>query len=137
MVIAGIGLIPAIKIMPPAEPIHVSIPDRVVAPPRFYLQATKSPAGPASVLIGGVEWGMPLESDGDLAVVGSTSDTYRTILDEGGPIAGRQALLSPDGRKVARHAYSDGDLRITDLTTGAEKTYFHRWVRQRSGGLVA
>lgn len=55
-----------------------SIPSRITAPPMFQPSVKSQAAGSASVLFGGIGWQHPLDldhdHDGDLALVGSTSD---------------------------------------------------------------
>ncbi|GIF46362.1 hypothetical protein DFJ67_4981 [Asanoa ferruginea] len=90
-----------------------SLPDRVGAPHWGTASVTSSPAGPAGVVFGAPTWWLT-GSKGVLAVIGAGRDDYRVTqhLDDHYHFAGEQAVLSPDGRRLA----SVG--RVTDLETG-------------------
>jgi hypothetical protein len=100
------------------SPAGPALPDRIGSPGAFSASVTHSPPGPASVMF--TERSGVL-TDGDrLVVVGTANDTYRT-LSTSRAAAGRTALLSPDGGRIA---YSTGlDIIIADLHTGALKTF--------------
>src|SRR5262249_30088571 len=77
------------------------------------------PMGPASVLFGGegLRRTFTLEDEGDLGLVGATSDAYRIIYAGYEAHAGRDVLLSPDGTKVALQSGIEGGPSILDLRT--------------------
>ncbi|MEV6964001.1 hypothetical protein AB0M47_02720 [Hamadaea sp. NPDC051192] len=103
-----------------------SIPDRLAFPPAFWPSVTGSPAGPASVLFGGQGFAPDhperlLENEGDLAVVGATSDVYRMLRVTGYEThAGEDVLLSPDGRSLALPSGITGTPSLLDLSTGGK-----------------
>ncbi|GIF63328.1 hypothetical protein Ais01nite_13630 [Asanoa ishikariensis] len=98
----------------PAAPLGIgpSLPDRVGAPHWGTSSVTSSPVGAASVVFGAPAWWIS-GSKGVLAVVGANRDDYRLTdqLDDYHH-AGEQAVLSPDGTRLATVG------RVTDLGTG-------------------
>ncbi|NUO58574.1 MAG: hypothetical protein HOV71_27705 [Hamadaea sp.] len=102
-----------------------SIPDRLAFPPAFWPSVTGSPPGPASVLFGGTGFAADrplrlLDNEGDLAVVGATSDVYRMMRVGFEVHAGEEVLLSPDGNSLAVPSSFDLRAGILDLSTGEE-----------------
>ncbi|WP_203707364.1 hypothetical protein [Asanoa iriomotensis] len=89
-----------------------SLPDRVGAPHWGTASVDSSPAGAASVVFGAPSWWLT-GSKGVLAVVGASDDSYR-LTDELGDLlyAGEQAILSPDGSRLATVGL------VTDLNKG-------------------
>jgi hypothetical protein len=110
-----------------------AVPAKVVLPWMWQATVQMDPPGPASLLFGGDSIGLRgtdlIDSEGKLAVVGRGGD-YRMLLYSGwdSVAAGEDALLSPDGTRVA-HPYVldsglDGEgLVVTDLTTGRSRQY--------------
>ena len=98
---------------PAAPGLVVSLPDRLGTPLWGGLSVEDSPAGAASVVFGARNWWFD-SSVGDLAVVGARTDTYRTV-STGGDRAGEQAILSPDGTRLA----SVGT--VVDMLTGKSR----------------
>ncbi|MGI5151033.1 hypothetical protein ACQEVC_32510 [Plantactinospora sp. CA-294935] len=106
-----------------------AVPARLSLPWMWQATVQMDPPGPASVLFGGDSIGLRgtdlLDSEGKLAVVGRDGD-YRMLLYAGWDTvaAGENALLAPDGTRVAQSFLQgsgfdnvDG-LTIVDLTTG-------------------
>ncbi|GIF63859.1 hypothetical protein Ais01nite_18940 [Asanoa ishikariensis] len=110
-VLVPLGLSPATAAPLPAAG-SPSLPDRVGAPHWGTDSVSSSPTGPASVVIGGPTWWYT-GSKGVLALVGAGRDDYR-ITENLADLhhAGEQAVLSPDGGRLATIG------RVTDLTTG-------------------
>jgi DNA-binding CsgD family transcriptional regulator len=120
LVIGGIQAVRR-QALPPADGGQVSIPDRVAAPPRGHPQAADSPPGPASVLFGGTGWNRlsDIDGEGDLAVVGASTDSYRIIYGGYEAPAGQEAMLSPDGGTVALSGgFDPRGLGLLNLRTG-------------------
>ncbi len=96
----------------PADPAPAStepsLPARIGAPP----VGTDRPHGPASVAFGSDTWWGGTSAE-VTAVVGAGRDDYGVVANHAALYAGEQALLSPDGARLA------GEGRITDLRTGA------------------
>lgn len=101
----------AVPVSPSAPP--PSLPDRVGAPLWGTASVAGSPLGPASVVFGAPNWWFD-GSKGVVAVVGgAAADTYRLVDNRGHFLyAGEQAILSPDGRRLAGVGW------VTDLGTG-------------------
>ncbi|WP_432971560.1 TolB family protein [Dactylosporangium sp. CA-233914] len=94
---------------PPAPP---SLPARIGAPLWGTPPVTDERLGPASVAFGSGTWWWG-ESKGVTAVVGAGTDDYGIVENDDFLYAGEQAVLSPDGGRLA------GSGRVTDLRTGA------------------
>jgi hypothetical protein len=96
----------------PAEP-HpdvVSLP-ALIGPPGPFVGSVAERPGPASVIF---------SAAGNVVAVGATTDTYHQLF---APTArpGRDALLSPDGDRIA---YEDRDaIAVVDLRSGATRRY--------------
>ena len=129
ILLIGYGLSPAAPdaAQPAAGP--SGLPSRVVAPPSWTEDLTRSPNGPASVVF----WGPAVPNRSfhtdvstPIAVVGLTQDRYRTVYPSQASL-----VLSPDGRTLLLpylHANSP-DLASThwrtnalDLVTGKSRT---------------
>ncbi|GAA3750970.1 hypothetical protein GCM10022225_39170 [Plantactinospora mayteni] len=107
-----------------------AVPSRLALPWMWQATVQMDPPGPASVLFGGDSIGLRgtdiFDSEGKLAVVGRNSGDYRMLLYGGWDsiAAGENALLAPDGTRVAQ-SYLEGSgldatagVTIVDLTTG-------------------
>ncbi|MDG4786863.1 hypothetical protein O7626_13140 [Micromonospora sp. WMMD1102] len=111
-----------------------AVPARLSLPWMWQATVQMDPPGPASVLFGGDSIGLRgtdiFDSEGKLAVVGRDGD-YRMLLYAGwdSVAAGENALLSPDGTRVAQSFLegsgfeADGGVTIVDLTTGRSTQY--------------
>jgi hypothetical protein len=106
----------AMTVSPIQKQQQPSLPDRVGAPRWGTATAEKNPAGRASVVFGATDW-TPLGSKGELAVVGALDDTYRLVKSNDFLYAGEQALISPDGTKLAVPG------SVLDLETGRRKAF--------------
>lgn len=110
----------------PAAGTDAALPDRVGLPPFGSLHATDWPRlGPAWVIFTGQARGLKHGDEGSvIAVVGADVDRYRIIKGEIEAQAGEDAVLSPDGRRVAFTSIDSARPRveIVDLVTGRSRT---------------
>ena len=97
---------------PVAEPplAQVSLPERI-GPPGWFVDDVGDAPGPASLIF---------SAGSGVISVGAAADSYHRV-DAPGTDAGRDALLSPDGSRIA---IADGVVvRVVDLRTGGTRTY--------------
>jgi hypothetical protein len=94
-----------------AEP---SLPARIGAPTPFTNSLESAPLGHASVIFTSPTWWYD-GSKGRVALVGDVKDDYGLVSDEFTAHAGEQAVLSPDGGRLATVG------RVIDLATGKSR----------------
>jgi hypothetical protein len=94
---------------PPGSP---TIPERIGLPAPFTRSPSGSPPGSASLIF-------TARGPGEVVTVGALDDTYRVIDTDA--MAGREALLSPTGDRVAYA--QEGQVAIVDLVRGGTRTY--------------
>jgi hypothetical protein len=87
------------------------MPAQIGAPSPLTSFVGSSPLGHASVIFTAPSWWYD-GSIGRIALVGAVTDDYRLVSEDVGGNAGEQAVLSPDGGRLATVG------RITDLVTG-------------------
>ncbi|GII20676.1 hypothetical protein [Planosporangium mesophilum] len=111
LAVRGLG----VRTVPPASgPAVPSLPDRVAAPPLGTTGALSARPGPAAVLFGGnSRW----QAKGEVIAVGASTDRYGVLASGHYNYAGEQALLSPDGGRVAT---PDG---VHDLSSGRSQAW--------------
>jgi hypothetical protein len=102
-----------------------SLPDRLAFPPAFWPGIRSSPPGTASVVFGGQGFAVDSvdrlwDNEGDLAVVGATSEVYRVWRVSTAEFhAGEDVLLSPDGGRLAiTSGLNPSGPAVIDLRTG-------------------
>ncbi|MFI6329278.1 hypothetical protein ACIBBG_13395 [Micromonospora chersina] len=100
-----------------------ALPDRIGLPPFGSLRATDRPRlGPAALIFSGQARGLTglVDEDGTIGIVGADADRYRTWTVGYEAPVGEQALLSPDGRRIAVPAGAPGHPRVdlVDLVDG-------------------
>lgn len=93
-----------------------SLPAVIGDPPLWADQITTSPIGAASVAYSSPSWYADGQS-GDLAIVGSATDSYRYGGSTVTGIPGQSVLLSPDGTRLATAT------AVVNLQTGAITPY--------------
>ncbi|SCF39152.1 WD40-like Beta Propeller Repeat [Micromonospora viridifaciens] len=124
--LAGVALpLARTPVVDPAAGADAALPNRVGVPPFGSLHATDWPRlGPASVIFTGQAPGLVHGEEGSIiAVIGADADRYRIIKGEIEAQAGGDAVLSPDGRRIAfRSPGLTLRVEIVDLVTGRSRT---------------
>jgi WD40-like Beta Propeller Repeat len=101
----------------PAGQLPPGVPDRIGPAGIFPTDVTDAPLGPAAVVF---TEHRGLLQGGRLVLVGAGDDTYRIVNDNQGE-AGRTALLSPDGTRIATTGTANA-ITVVDLRTGTHQS---------------